>query len=618
MPGIAGLISRQSQAPDTCRRFVNQMLASMQHEKFYASGSYWAPELGVFAGWVALEDSFSRRQPLVSERCDVALLFSGECFADPDALVTLKKRGYPFEGNESAWLLALYDAKGVHFFEDLNGLFSGLLIDKRQRKAFLFNDRYGMERVYYYEGRDSFYFASEAKALLSILPELRAFDEVGLAQFLHYGCTFEGKTLFHDVQLLPGASLWSFAGGTCEKRRYFVPATWESQPPLTASAFQAEFQKTFAQILPRYFQSDSDIGISLTAGLDTRMIMTCRPETAHRVVSYTFAGREEDTLDARLAAQVASTLRIPHHVLRVGDDFFADFAALSDRTVYVTDGCFGICGTHEIYLNKLARDLSPIRITGNYGSEILRGHTTFKSLNLSADLFDRQLGRRLSEEPFSSTEAGLSRLSLAAFREIPGQLFGVCRAAQSQVTTRTPYLDNDLVALTFRAPEELRQSPAPALELIRSDHRGLDRIPTDQGLVPASKMSSFVRSSWYQTTFKFDYRFNDGMPHWLSFFDSCVLNSRLSRFGCRRWLRGSHRFLHYRRWLRTDLAGYVRDRLTDPRISQSPLWNRTFLERLAKDHTSGRKNYVREINAVLTLEAIERLLLRQDPAMGTQ
>jgi hypothetical protein len=62
----------------------------------------------------------------------------------------------------------------------------------------------------------------------------------------------------------------------------------------------------------------------------------------------------------------------------------------------------------------------------------------------------------------------------------------------------------------------------------------------------------------------------------------------------------------------------VCDRLTDSRTSQSPLWNRTFLERLAKDHTSGHKNYVREINAVLTLEAIERLLLKQNAAMGTQ
>jgi hypothetical protein len=31
---------------------------------------------------------------------------------------------------------------------------------------------------------------------------------------------------------------------------------------------------------------------------------------------------------------------------------------------------------------------------------------------------------------------------------------------------------------------------------------------------------------------------------------------------------------------------------------------------MASDHISGRRNYVREINAVLTLEAIDRLLLR--------
>src|SRR4030095_6207856 len=311
MPGIAGMISRQS--PQTCRRLVQQMLATMQHEKFHVSGSYWAPQLGVFAGWVALEDSFSGSQPFVSARGDVTLLFSGECFADPDTLAPPKRKGRGFQGNDSSWLVRLYEAKGDHFFEDLNGLFSGLLIDERQQNAILFNDRYGMERVYYHEGQESFFFASEAKALLRILPELRAFDEDGLTQYLNYGCTLDQKTLFRGVRLLPGASLWTFDVGTCEKRRYFVPATWESQPPLTASAFQAEFQGMFPRILRRYFQSDAEIGVSLTAGLDTRMIMTCRPETAHPLVSYTFAGREEDTLDARLAAQVASTSRVPHH-----------------------------------------------------------------------------------------------------------------------------------------------------------------------------------------------------------------------------------------------------------------------------------------------------------------
>src|SRR6266850_721369 len=68
--------------------------------------------------------------------------------------------------------------------------------------------------------------------------------------------------------------------------------------------------------------------------------------------------------------------------------------------------------------------------------------------------------------------------------------------------------------------------------------------------------------------------------------------------------------LHYRSWFRRELAGYVKDVLTDTRTQQSPFWNPDFLKNMAKDHLRGRKNYVREINAVFTVEAIERLFFR--------
>jgi hypothetical protein len=43
------------------------------------------------------------------------------------------------------------------------------------------------------------------------------------------------------------------------------------------------------------------------------------------------------------------------------------------------------------------------------------------------------------------------------------------------------------------------------------------------------------------------------------------------------------------------------------------LWNSRFVERMAADHASGYKNHMREIDAVLTLEAVERLLFRDLP-----
>ena len=48
----------------------------------------------------------------------------------------------------------------------------------------LFNDRYGMQRVYYHESKEAFYFAAEAKAILAVRPELRRPDPRGLGEFV--------------------------------------------------------------------------------------------------------------------------------------------------------------------------------------------------------------------------------------------------------------------------------------------------------------------------------------------------------------------------------------------------------------------------------------------------
>jgi asparagine synthase (glutamine-hydrolysing) len=606
MPGLAGLLTRRP--VDKARLLVSQMTTSMQHETFHVAGTYSVPDLGIFAGWVALEDSLGRYQPLLSQRGDVVVLLAGECLADNDSGAPA---GY-WRGQRDdrvSWLIELYEKAGDQFFERLNGLFSGLLIDLRRRTVMLFNDRYGMERIYYYEGLDEFYFASEAKALLDILPNTRTFDHEGLGQFLQYGCTLGPTTLFHDIKLLPGGSVWSLNRDGCRKRRYFFPETWQSQQPMTAQDFLSEFKHAFARILPRYLGGDKDIGISLTGGLDTRMIMACRPQTTADLVSYTFAGTSGDTLDVRLAARVAEACQVPHHVLRINADFFADYPLLLDRTVYMTDGCSGACGAHEIYLNNQARKLASTRLTGNFGSEVLRQVSTFKPLGLSPDLLAHDLQKRISEATTPLlTEAAAHPVAFASFREIPWHLFGVFRAAQSQVTMRTPYLDNDIVALAFRAPDRIRRSSSAASRTIREYDTVLSRIPTDAGVIPASQLLSLLSYLPYRVSFKLDYWYGDGMPHWLSRIDAY-----LSARGFRAWEAGLHKYLHYRSWFRRELSAYISERLTDPQTLRSGYWNQATLRQIVNDHTEGTKNYIREIDAVLTLEAVDRLLFRKAP-----
>jgi asparagine synthase (glutamine-hydrolysing) len=372
---------------------------------------------------------------------------------------------------------------------------------------------------------------------------------------------------------------------------------------LTEDGYEASFVDTFRRVLPRYVTAVDRIGIAVTGGLDTRMIMACLPQTQTPPVCYTYAGPRGNTLDVRLGARVARSCGLDHEVVRIGPDFLADFGSYVDRTVYATDGCAGPLAAHELYLSRIARTLSPIRLTGNYGSEILRSMSTFKPLGPDRRIINPDF--RVVVDETSIPKNGAHPVTEAAFREVPWHLFGILCASRSQLTSRTPYLDNDIVELAYSAPASARRSARSALRLIGESRAELATIPTDQGLMGnANPVVSLVRRLFYKAMFKLDYLHDYGLPSWLSPLDP------LFRIPSSMGLLGMHKFLPYRTWFREDLVGYVSEVVTDAGTRQSPYWNRGVLPSLVEDHVRGRKNCLNEINAVITIEAVERLLVR--------
>lgn len=598
MPGIAGVVSHEPGADHS--ETVGLMLRTMMHEPFYTSGCCCAPNLGVWAGWVAHEGSFAATESTAGAGRDVTLVFAGECFHDgaSEALPDRSQEGLGSGGS----LLRLYDRAGDNWVSALNGLFSGLVVDRRRKIATLFNDRYGFERVYVHESAHATYFASEAKALLRVLPELREFDPEGVADFLAFGCALEGRTLFRGIRTLEGGSVWSFDGGSPRKRRYFTPAEWERLPELGTQEFQSAFEQSFRKALPRYLRSKSRIGISLTGGLDSRMIMAGLPALERPPICYTFAGLHGDLLDARVARRVASECGLEHQVLRIGADFLSDYGDYFDRTVYVTDGCAGALWTHEIYMNAQARELATVRLTGNFGSEVLRSMSTFKPLGLDRNLFAPDFRAQVDAVAGNVRFGGEAAVTFTAFREIPWSLFGIVASAGSQLTFRTPYLDNDLVALTYRAPASVRQSSASAFGVVKAGNPRLARIPTDRADVANGRgIGHVLRRLVAEITFKLDYMHKESPPPGLRRF-----LGGLDQMG----LLGAHKWLPYRLWFQNELKKYVGDALTDPATLRLPFWNEAALTNMMESHVNGRRNHVREINAVLTLAAVDRLLLR--------
>jgi len=544
--------------------------------------------------------------PFWNERRDVGIWFCGELFPDPAEINDLRARGHEFGTSDGSYLPHLYEDAGPSFFERLNGRFSGVLADLREETITVFNDRFGLGRIYFVENGSGFYFSSAAKSLLRIFPETRQFDERGVAELCVCGCALQNRTLYRGISILPNAAKWTFSvRGVLKKETYFKRSEWEEQTTLDEEEYYHVLRDTFAAVLPRYTNTSQPIGMSLTGGLDGRMIMAWAKPKPGELPCYTFGGTYRESTDVATARRVARACQQPHSNILIGPEFLAQFPRLAEEAIRVSDGAIDVTGSVEIFANRTAREIAPVRLTGSYGSEVLRGNIAFKPQPLSNKLFTDEFMRLGQDAAATYTEeAKVPRQSFIAFKQVPWHHQARLVVEESEIGIRTPFLDNALVRLTFRAPEPLLRSSALSMRLIHEGNPELAKIQTDRGTrYPASFLDK-IRAAFEQFRFKAEYVYDYGMPQWLAKLDHAIAWLRLEKL-----FLGRHKFYHFRVWYRDALAPYVKEILLDGQARQSPFLRGNRLEQMVKDHTTGVANYTSEITQILSLELIQRQLL---------
>jgi asparagine synthase (glutamine-hydrolysing) len=581
---------------------LSRMLETLCHEAFYVSGTWIDASLGVYAGWVARRGSFAEPMPVHNERGDITLFFSGEEFPEPGIITALRERGHSIEPNVPSYLVHRYEEE-PDFPKSLNGRFHGLVADRTRGTVLLFNDRYGLQRLYYHEAKDAIYFASEAKAILKVRPELRAVDGRGLAEFVTCGCVLENRSLFSGIHVLPPGAAWIFREGVLEKKgTYFDPQEWEQQEPLEPEEYYRQLRDVFVRNLPRYFNGKERTGVSLTGGLDTRIIMAWRKAEPNSLPCYTFGSMYRDNEDVKLARRVAKICRQPHQVIVTGDEFLSKFAHYAERSIYLTDACVDLSRSPDLYVNEKAREIAPVRIVGTYGSEIMLRAIMFKAEDPVAGLFQPEVAQQIDEaiKTYHSARRG-HPVTFVAFRQSPWHHYGVLGLEQMQVAIRSPYLDNDFVKTVYKAPGPVAVNEQARLRLIGEGNPVLAKLRTDRGM--GGPNNGFTRAR-LEFLFKAEYAYDMGMPQWVAQMDHLFGLLHLERI----WL-GRHKIFHFRVWYRDQLAKYVREILFDPRSLARPYLEPKAVRAVVDGHIKGNRNYTTEIHRLLTLELTHRLFV---------
>jgi asparagine synthase (glutamine-hydrolysing) len=601
MPGIVGLITRMP--PEQAEAELRRMVDSLRHEAFYEAGIWLDHSLGVYIGWIARQGSGSEAMPLYNERGDVGLVFSGEDYPEPGLVQSLKARGHEVAPARWAYLVHASEEDPA-FPAGLNGRFHGLLMDRTHKTAMLFNDRYGMHRVYFHQAKEAFYFAAEAKAILAVRSELRTPDFQGLGELVATGHVLQDRTIFNGIHVLPAAAAWHFEDGLLtRKAKYFHVREWENQTPLEAESYYQHLRDVFSRNLPRYFNGSAPIGIALTGGLDTRAIMAWRKPKPASLPCYTYGGTFRDCQDVQIARQVATACRQPHAVISVGDEFLSRFSHYAERATYLAEGCVDVSNSPDLYVSEKARAIAPVKIVGTYGSEIIGRTVVFKPEAPVLDLFRPEFVSYVNEAVDTYNQVRSEHpLTFAAVRQSQWHHHGIFALEETQLGVRSPFLDNDFVRTVYRAPKFSGVGDC-RLRMISEGNSALSRIRSDRGVGGTLEgFSAAVFRSFLEFTVKAEYAYDSGMPQWLARIDHL-----LSPFHFERFFLGRHKFSHFRVWYRDSLADYVKQMLLDPMTLSRQYVQRRTLERVVRGHLEGNRNYTKAIHKLLTLELLHRL-----------
>ena len=296
MCGIVSIFNIKKQTKEL-RNKALAMAKKIRHRGPDWSGIYCGDTAILAHERLSIVDPQSGKQPLFSLDHKQILAVNGEIYNHQD----IRKRYagiYPFQtGSDCEVILALYRDKGIHFLEDLSGIFAFALYDEEKDEFLIARDPIGVIPLYIgYDTDGKVYCASELKALEGYCDRYEPF--------------------------LPGHYYYSKEG----KMTRWYTRDWMSFDAVKNNpASVEELRDALEAAVRRQLMSDVPYGVLLSGGLDSSVISAIAKKYASRRIEtngkqeawwpqlHSFAIGLKGAPDLAKAREVADFIGTIHH-----------------------------------------------------------------------------------------------------------------------------------------------------------------------------------------------------------------------------------------------------------------------------------------------------------------
>jgi asparagine synthase (glutamine-hydrolysing) len=323
MCGIAGQFNFQQREPVE-RETIVRMARSIAHRGPDDEGFFIAGPIGLGFRRLSIIDLAGGHQPMSDGEEAVWIIFNGEIYNYKELRAELQSKGHQFKTNsDTEVIIHGYKEWGTDVFNHLNGMFGLAIWDVKKERLVVARDAMGIKLIYYRIANGQLTFGSEIRAVLAAEDSKPEVDPVALKLFLQFRYTPSPLTIFQGIRkLAPGTMLVVEKGQCREERWYNFTPTPFSRPKKEKEAAH-ELLELYKGAVGRHLLSDVPVGILLSGGLDSGLLLALMNEHGDSWPAYTI-GYGKSFADDELfdAAETASLLGARHVTVKLDQTEF--------------------------------------------------------------------------------------------------------------------------------------------------------------------------------------------------------------------------------------------------------------------------------------------------------
>jgi asparagine synthase (glutamine-hydrolysing) len=315
-------------------------------------------------------------QPMPNEDSSIQVVLNGEIYNFQDLRRELEARHRFRSRTDTEILVHGYEEWGLEgLLKRIRGMYAFALLDRRRNEIHLARDPLGKKPLFFQWRARELIFASSARAMS--LATLKSPDIAPTAVYdLLWHLYIPGpRSIFKDVEkLTPGGALTITRAGARRDFIHWRPDFLHPEFGTSAEEWLERLEATLTRAIQRRLIADVPLGVLLSGGVDSSLVVALAAKTAGRIKTFSVATEDPASDESQYAQAVARHCETEHHCLLVQSDIGRELP----RLVAAMGEPLGDSSAANLFaISKEARQFVTVVLSGDGGDELFGGYSHY-------------------------------------------------------------------------------------------------------------------------------------------------------------------------------------------------------------------------------------------------